>query len=108
MIRLAIRSDLVTREKMVEALEEGFEKSTGGDTASVREGIDALLAAMPESVGEGERYDLIYQPGTGTTLAREGEQLATMEGLAFKAALFGIWLSDDPVQADLKAAMVGD
>jgi len=29
-------------------------------------------------------------------------------GLAFKQALFGIWLSDDPVQDSLKEAMLGD
>ena len=107
MIRLAIRSDLVTRDKMIDALNEGFAKSTGGDTAPVQDGIDAMLAAMPEDIDPGDRYDLVYVPGEGTTLAQDGERLASVEGLAFKEALFGIWLSDDPVQADLRSAMVG-
>ena len=107
MIRIAIRSDLVTRDKMVEALNDGFAKSTGGNTAPVQDGIDLALAGLPDQLGAGDRIDIVYVPGTGTVMAREGETLATVEGLAFKEALFGIWLSDDPVQADLRSAMLG-
>ena len=107
MIRIAIRSDLVTRERMVEALTDGFAQSTDGDTAPVQDGIDAALAALPEELGAGDRIDIVYVPGTGTVVAREGKTLASIEGLAFKEALFGIWLSDDPVQKDLKVDMLG-
>lgn len=108
MIRLAIRSDLVTRSKMVDALKDGFEKSTGGDTAPVQEGIDTMLAAMPDDIDPGDVYDLIYVPGAGTTLIGNGETLADVDGLAFKEALFGIWLSNDPVQPDMREAMLGN
>jgi len=107
MIRIAIRSDLVTRERMVEALTDGFARSTDGDTAPVQDGIDAALAALPDELGAGDRIDIVYVPGTGTVVAREGKTLASIEGLAFKEALFGIWLSDDPVQKDLKVDMLG-
>ena len=107
MIRLAIRSDLVTRDKMVEALEDGFAKSTGGNVAPIQAGIDRVIAGLPAELGAGDRIDIVYAPGTGTLMAREGETLATVEGLAFKEALFGIWLSESPVQADLKSGMLG-
>ena len=107
-VRIAIRSDLVTRERMVEALYEGFGKSTGGNLAPVRDGIDTALAVMPERLGAGDRIDLVYVPGTGTAVLREGRRLAVVEGLAFKEALFGIWLSDDPVQLQMKRDLLGE
>lgn len=107
MIRIAIRSDLVTRDKMIDALNDGFAKSTGGDTAPVQDGIDEALAGLPDALGAGDVIDIVYAPDTGTVMAREGEVLATVEGLPFKEALFGIWLADAPVQADLKEAMLG-
>lgn len=108
MIRLAIRSDLVTRNKMVDALKDGFEKSTGGNTAPVQVGIDTMLAAMPNDIDPGDVYDLVYVPGGGTTLTGNGSTLAEVDGLDFKEALFGIWLSNDPVQLDMREAMLGN
>ena len=106
-ITLDIVSDRVTRERMVEALEDGFEASTGGDTARVQGGIDAMLGAMDAPIVAGSAYTLAYEPGVGTRVSRDGEEILTVEGEPFKRALFGIWLSDDPVQASLKKAMTG-
>ena len=106
-ITLDIVSDRVTRERMVEALEEGFAASTGGDLAPVQDGIDAMLGAMDAPIVAGSAYRLAYEPGVGTRVSRDGEEILTVEGEPFKRALFGIWLSDDPVQASLKKAMTG-
>ena len=106
-ITLDIVSDRVTREKMVEALEDGFAASTGGDTAPVQGGIDAMLGAMDAPIEAGASYTLAWEPGVGTRMLRGEEEAATIEGLAFKRALFGIWLSDAPVQASLKKDMTG-
>ena len=106
-ITLDIVSDRVTRERMVEALEEGFAASTGGDTARVQDGIDAMLGAMDAPIVDGSAYTLAYEPGVGTRVSRDGEEILVVEGEPFKRALFGIWLSDDPVQASLKKAMTG-
>ena len=106
-ITLDITSDKVTRERMIEALEEGFAASTGGDTARVQDGIDAMLGAMDQPIVDGSTYTLAYEPGTGTRMLRDGEEALVVEGAPFKRALFGIWLSDDPVQASLKKDMTG-
>ena len=106
-ITLDITSDRVTRERMVKALEEGFAASTGGDLAPVQDGIDAMLGAMDAPIVEGSAYTLAYEPGTGTRMLRDGAEVLTVEGAPFKRALFGIWLSEDPVQASLKKDMTG-
>lgn len=106
-IRLDILSDLLTRKKLVKALDEGFENSTGGNTQAIQARIDKMLGFMQEKIVPGHRYTLAYEPGVGTHISRNGEALTVIEGLDFKQALFGIWLSDKPAQGSLKAAMLG-
>jgi hypothetical protein len=107
-ISLKIRSRLLNRKKMKKALRDGFEKSTGGDTAALQQRIEKMLAMMDSKIVKGDHYLLAYTPGQGTTLSRNGESAdQPIEGLDFKQALFGIWLSDNPAQASLKKAMLG-
>ena len=106
-IRLDILSDLLTRKKLVKALDEGFDNSTGGNTEAIQPQIDKMLSFMQDKISTGSRYTLAYEPGVGTHISRNGETLTVIEGLAFKQALFGIWLSDKPAQKSLKSAMLG-
>ncbi|MDH3897194.1 MAG: chalcone isomerase family protein, partial [Deltaproteobacteria bacterium] len=57
---------------------------------------------------EDDRYDLIYVPGKGVEVYINGEYASVTEGLSFKKALFGIYLSDKPAQKSLKKAMLGE
>ncbi|MGQ7844800.1 chalcone isomerase family protein [Granulosicoccus sp. 3-233] len=107
-IRLDVLSDLLTRKKLVKALDEGFAKSTGGNTQAIQPQIDQMLSFMQDKISPGSRYTLAYEPGVGTHISRNGESLTVIEGLPFKQALFGIWLSDQPAQDSLKAAMLGN
>ena len=50
---------------------------------------------------------MIYTPGSGVAISKNGELKDTIEGIAFKKALFGIWLSDKPADKKLKKAMLG-
>lgn len=106
-IRLNMLSDLLTRKKMVDALNDGFKKSTGGDTSGIQSGIDQLIEVMPEKIKPGTQMTLAYEPGVGTHLMDGDQSISVIEGLEFKQALFGIWLSDKPAQKSLKKAMLG-
>lgn len=107
-IRLNILSDLLTRKKMIKAYNDGFKRATGGDTAAIQSRIDHMVSLMKEKLRPGNSYTLAYEPGVGTHISRNGEEATVIEGLDFKQALFGIWLSDKPAQADLKSAMLGE
>lgn len=107
MIRLHILSDLLTRDKMIKALLDGFEKSTGGNTQYIQAQIDQLVDSQQEKIRPGDSFSVFYHPDSGTQVLRNGDLVTTIEGLEFKKALFGIWLSDNPVQASLKKAMLG-
>jgi len=92
---------------VTEATLEGFEASTDGDMASIQEDVDQFMAVFQEEITEGDVFDLVYLPGEGVRVLKNGEHKDTVGDLAFKKALFGIWLSDKPAQEDLKEKMLG-
>jgi hypothetical protein len=66
----------------------------------------ARLNAAYRDVRPGDRYALSYHPGRGTELSLNGTPLVTIEGADFAAAYFGVWLGREPIDADLKKALL--
>lgn len=106
-IRLHITSGLITSKRMVDSTLEGFSASTHDHMAPIKTQIDNFMAAFKAEIHKGDIFDLIYVPGEGVNVVKNGKRLAQIPGLAFKQALFGIWLSDQPAQQDLKTEMLG-
>ncbi len=107
-IRLHITSSLIDGEKMSEATLDGFVKSTNGDLTPIQKEVEMLISAFRDAVEDGDVFDLQYVPAEGVSVIRNGEVKVVVPGLAFKKALFGIWLSEDPVQDDLKEGMLNE
>ena len=106
-ITLHIMSGMITSERMVEATEEGFESATNGNTAPLKADIDQFMAVFQSEIKDGDVFDLVYVPGEGVHVLKNGDHQDTVGDLAFKQALFGIWLSDSPAQKNLKKRMLG-
>lgn len=107
-ITLDIVSDLVTQEKMIEAVSEGFEKSsTSKQRKELKPQIDSFIAMFSQPIVKGNEFELAYIPGTGTVVSKNGKQLGTIAGMDFKKALFGIWLGSNPADKDLKKGLLG-
>lgn len=106
-IRLDITSGMVSADKMEKAIIEGFDNATGDNTSPIKEEIDAFLQVFQQGVSKGDVFEMQYLPGEGTIILKSGKQLKTIPSLAFKQALFGIWLSNRPAQESLKQAMLG-
>ena len=107
-IKIKIISGMVDNENFQEALEEGFEKSTGGNVAPYRDRMDQMMdVGFKDDIKTNDVYDIVYQPGIGCTLYKNDKSLVTVTGLYFKKALFGVWLCDDPADAGLKKKMLG-
>ncbi len=106
-IRLYITSNKVTAKKMEDATRVGFEKSTKGDIEPIKSDIDHFVGMFKRDIKVGDYYDIKYIPGKGIVAYYNGEYVTTTPGSAMKQALFGIWLSDNPVQKNLKKAMLG-
>ncbi|MBP6733072.1 MAG: chalcone isomerase family protein [Chitinophagales bacterium] len=107
--RLTITSSVINSSNMSEAIQEGFGKSMKGNTSALQSKIDVLVNTFKsEEIKEGDMFELMYVPGEGVKASKNGKLKSTIAGLDFKKALFGIWVGEDPVDADLKAALLGN
>ena len=105
--RIKITSKFVSKEKLVAALQEGFQAATGGDTSAIKAEIRQFRACFSGPVKLNDVFVLTYDPNTGVTVHKNGKAQGTVQGVAFKKALFGIWLGNKPVDAGLKTKLVG-
>ena len=106
-IRLDVLSQMVTADAMKKALSEGLEKSTGNNTDSINKEINQLSSSFDTAVSTGDYYEFIYLPEMGTHVLKNSELVELIKGMDFKKAFFGIFLSDNPIQKNLKKAMLG-
>lgn len=105
-IRLHIVSSMINPKRMSDSTRDGFVRSTGGNVAPIEAEVEELITAFQDAVEEGDTFDLVYEPASGVTVYRNGESKSNVKGLKFKQALFGIWLSEDPIQDRLKDKML--
>ena len=106
-IKLHIVSKLITSEKMMDAVNEGFENSTGGNTKPLSADIKKFQSFFMEEIKKNDIFDIVYMPSQGVMVYKNDKELGTIKGMDFKKALFGIWLSNRPADDDLKEAMLG-
>ena len=106
-ITIDIVSGLISSEKMIASVNEGFENSLKGDTAPIKEKIESFKNAFKEEIIKGDHFVIAYVKGVGTEVHKNGRKIKTIEGIEFKKALFGIWFCDEPADEDLKEGMLG-
>ena len=106
-IRLDVTSTMVTIDAMKDALNEGLVKSTGKNTGPITEEIEQLISTFTGDVTDSDFFEFIYMPDAGTNVLKNSTYIDTIPGIEFKKAFFGIWLSKNPIQKNLKKAMLG-
>lgn len=94
------------RTKITEAVEEGFEANNRASMGALRKRLDAFNAGIRD-LREGDRLTITYVPGEGTILEIGTSERLVMEGADFAAALFSVWLGEQPVDDTLKRGMLG-
>ena len=105
-IRIVIASRLVSRERFIEALEEGFKNTTVGKYSSMQ--IESFKKYLSDPFEPGDEIILAYSSTEERTyLYKNTEVRGEFSGLPFKQALFGIWLGEKPAQESLKQEMLG-
>lgn len=106
-MRIVITSKLVSQDRLVESLNEGFENSTQGHPEAIRAQIEQFRQAFAGEIVRGDVFDLVYLPTRGVLVFKNGKRTGAVAGLEFKQALFGIWLCDKPADKGLKQALLG-
>jgi hypothetical protein len=92
--------------QVVEAIEEGFEKNSKAQMGALKERL-GKFGGMISDVVEGDQIVMTYVPGKGTSVSVKGTEKGVIEGKDFADALFAVWLGNNPVQEDLKKALLG-
>ena len=109
-IRIQIISSLVTSKKLSKALNKGLLKSVGEKgIAKIKPQADILEKLIGREITkEGDSFNLIFNPADVSIWVYKNDKLeGKIAGFDFKKAFFGIWLSDDPVDDDLKNDLLG-
>jgi hypothetical protein len=106
-LRIDVTSEMVTADAMKKALSEGLEKSTNNNTGPILNEIEQLSSSFNSDVSSGDFYEFIYIPELGTHVLKNSELVEIIPGFDFKKAFFGIFLSNNPIQKNLKKAMLG-
>ena len=73
---------------------------------AIRPQTERLLTMFDQEVASGDVFKMVYVPGDGTQIWHNERFKGRIEGLRFKQALFGIWLSDNPTQESLKKKLL--
>jgi len=92
--------------QVTEAIEEGFEKNSKEQMGALKDRLKKFNAMFAD-VAEGDQILMTYVPGKGTSVSIKGTEKGTVEGKDFADALFNVWLGRNPVQEDLKKALLG-
>ena len=107
-IRIEITSSMVSSNKLTKAMNTGFEKSAGRNLAQLRPRIEEFKTFLSDAITEKDVFILAYNPLDQTINVYKNETLkGKINGFDFKKALFGIWLSDKPVDETLKKHLLG-
>jgi hypothetical protein len=91
---------------LAETIGEGFEHNSKTQMPALKARLDRLAKMIPDLKG-GDEIILTYIPGTGTKVTALGTDRGVIEGRDFADALLSVWLGPNPVQEDLKKALVG-
>lgn len=95
------------KDKIIDALREGFEKNSKAQMATLKDRLDRLTSMIPDAT-RGSLLAITYLPGTGTILSGPPGEKQVIEGKDFADALFSVWLGRNPVDDDLKKGLVGN
>ncbi|OIV43308.1 chalcone isomerase family protein [Flavobacterium johnsoniae] len=107
-IRIEITSSMVSSNKLTKAMNAGFEKSAGSNLEQLRPRIEQFKTYLSDAITEKDVFVLAYNPLDQTINVYKNEVLkGKIQGFDFKKALFGIWLSDKPVDETLKKHLLG-
>lgn len=102
---LEYRLDFTAKE-IIDAADQLLKKNPDVDMAKIQPQLDQINK-LYQSIKEGERYSLEYEPGKGTTLIKNETVLGTISGADFGKHYLGIWLSTYPISDSMRDDLLG-
>lgn len=107
-VRIVVVSSLITADRFGKGMNDGFEKSTGGNTEYIAPQIAQLKKGFGKDFNVGDEF-FIYFGGNKETQIFKGDQLKITipPNKEFQKALLGMWIGENPVVGDLKEELLG-
>ncbi|MFT7680986.1 chalcone isomerase family protein [Moritella dasanensis] len=105
-IRLNITSNMITSEKMIKAMKEGFELVTAEKNNNLDTKIASFIDTFADPIKKGDQFTLLSVPGEGLINYKNGEFMSITSGEDFRKAVISIWLGDKPTDKGLKKDML--
>jgi hypothetical protein len=99
--------DEVSQEKLVDAWNEGFRKNQSEESMKTLGPRIEQFNKLFQTVHKGDVITLDYIPDDGTTVRINGTEKGKVPGADFNRALLEVWLGKEPVDSDLKRALLG-
>lgn len=96
----------IDRDDIIEASEHALKENPQVNLPALRQRLNRMYSWY-ENVREGDRFQLDYVPGQGSSLYFNGRLKGTIEGEDFARAFFGIWLSDHSLDEDYRDRLLG-
>ncbi len=103
-ITLFMLRDL-SRDRIIEALREGFEKNAKEQMSVWKDRLDQLTG-MIRDAKKGSTIVITYLPGTGTMFST-GTGRSIIPGKDFADALFSVWLGQHSADDGLRKGLLG-
>ena len=88
------------------AIADGFKLNSQAALPQLQPRLDQLAKMIPD-LKDGDQMSLSWVPDKGTVVNVRGTDVGTIEGRDFADALFAVWIGPNPVQDDLKQALLG-
>jgi hypothetical protein len=91
-IYINITSGMITKEKFVDAVSEGFDKAAGAGYGADKQAYINLFNNV--TIQSGDNFNNYYIPGQGLTVTHNNKALGTIKGVQIKKGFFAIFISD--------------
>ncbi len=97
----------IKAEAFAKATTVMIQKNTSAETFTALQPKIDKLNNLYRDIQAGDRYQAIYNPGIGTSLALNGKPLGVIPGSDFSAAFFSIWIGENPIDKDFRDRLLG-
>lgn len=99
--------DDLSKEKMIDAMNDGFESNlSDAEFSALKSKINSFNDYF-DTLKEGDKLIFAYNKDIGTRFILNDVVKGTVSGSDFNQALLKIWLGESPVSDDLKEHMLG-
>ncbi len=105
-----ITSGLINSKNFIKNVSKGLKESAGEELWLKYQPELALLEEFvsKEGVTKNDVFNLVYNDiDSSIWVLRNGVLTGKIPGFGFKKAIFGIWLSDNPIKESLKKELLG-